>query len=94
MNAIVALNQYTAGPFGLCATLMSVFPAKVLLFEEFESRLFITLSLPLSSLWLRYVYIYIYIYIYINVGLIPSETSVRQMFVYAFIATLKVFPRA
>ena len=92
MNAIVALNQYTAGPFGLCATLMSVFPAKVLLFEEFESRLFITLSLPLSSLWLRYVYIYIYIYT--NVGLIPSETSVRQMFVYAFIATLKVFPRA
>ena len=59
MNAIVALNQYTAGPFGLCATLMSVFPAKVLLFEEFESRLFITLSASFVTMVALRVYIYI-----------------------------------
>ena len=88
MNAIVALNQYTTGPFGLCTTMMSVFPAKVLLFEEFESRLFITLSASFVTM------VALRVYIYINVWLIPSETSVRQMFVYAFIATLKVFPRA
>ena len=62
MNAIVALNQYTTGPFGLCTTLMSVFPAKVLLFEEFESRLFITLSASFVTMVALRVYIYIYIY--------------------------------